>query len=72
MSALIILPQHFSLLFSFSLILFVMMSLVLFYHWFKYRAHNAGVIIAGAIYLTGGGLLITLILTALVRMVNHL
>ena len=49
-----------------------MMSLVLFYHWFKYRAHNAGVIIAGAIYLTGGGLLITLILTALVRMVNHL
>ena len=57
---------HLWIIFAIVLALFVGMSLILFYHWWRYRSGNVGVIIAGTIYLAVSALLIVLAFTALV------
>ncbi|MFH1170051.1 MAG: hypothetical protein V1704_00580 [Candidatus Vogelbacteria bacterium] len=57
---------HLWIIFGVVIALFVGMSLILFYHWRRYRFGNAGVIMAGTIYLAVSALLIVLAFTALV------
>jgi hypothetical protein len=61
-------PTHLWIIFGVVLALFTGMSLILFYHWVKYRSGNAGVIVAGTIYLAVSALLIVLAFTALVAL----